>query len=41
MRMLTQTRLKSQSMAATDIPCFPLEMQAIVAESIPVYVIYL
>jgi hypothetical protein len=43
-RMLAQTNLESQSMAATealDSHCFSLEMQAIVAESILAYVIYL
>jgi hypothetical protein len=43
-RMLAQTNLESQSMAATeasDSPCFSLEMQAFIAEGILAYVIYL
>jgi hypothetical protein len=43
-RMLAQTNLESQSMAATeasDSPCFSLEMQIIVAACILAYVIYL
>jgi hypothetical protein len=42
--MLAQTNPESQSIAAreaSDGPCFPFEMQAIVAEIILAHVIYL